>query len=207
MNCTFKFLANLNGLVCRIMYRVDRKKEDPLPVEGPVLLVSNHSSYSDPLVLMASVHRPIHFLMAREIFELPHLQWAFHAMGCIPVSRNRVEIGAIRAVLRLLENGEVVGLFPEGGIEAYREESGYVGMAYLALKTGTSVVPVSILWDGPRPKRIIQSLLVKGRAQVRFGLPIPIVKNSHPTRQELEQMTTTIMNTIQELKHSQFHKE
>ena len=75
MNLTFKWLIRLNRIVCRMMYCVDRKEKDPLPSQGPVLLVANHSSLSDPLVLMASVHRPIHFLMAREIFlgfESPH---------------------------------------------------------------------------------------------------------------------------------------
>jgi 1-acyl-sn-glycerol-3-phosphate acyltransferase len=70
----------------------------------------------DPFLVVAACHHPIRFMIAKEEYERFGLQWLFRAAGCIPVARSgRVEI-AFRATLAALRNGEVVALFPEGGI-------------------------------------------------------------------------------------------
>lgn len=90
----------------------------PIPVSdnGPTLLASNHLSGLDPFLLIAACQHPIRFMIAKEEYERFGLQWLFRAAGCIPVMRSgRVE-AAFRATLTALDNGEVVALFPEGGI-------------------------------------------------------------------------------------------
>jgi 1-acyl-sn-glycerol-3-phosphate acyltransferase len=90
----------------------------PIPVSdsGPTLLACNHLSGLDPLLIVAACQHPIRFMIAIEQYERFGLQWLFRAAGCIPVERSgRVEI-AFRATLTALHNGEVVALFPEGGI-------------------------------------------------------------------------------------------
>ena len=75
-------------------------------------------------------------------------------------------------MLRVLKQGAVVGIFPEGGIDEYREESGYRGVGYLALKTGVPVVPVSIFWNHAPPLNLFGTILTPGKALVRYGTPI-----------------------------------
>ncbi|MCK4864944.1 MAG: 1-acyl-sn-glycerol-3-phosphate acyltransferase [Gammaproteobacteria bacterium] len=90
----------------------------PIPVSdnGPTLLACNHLSGLDPFLIVAACQHPIRFMIAKEEFERFGLQWIFRAAGCIPVERSgRVE-AAFRATLTALHNGEVVVLFPEGGI-------------------------------------------------------------------------------------------
>lgn len=90
----------------------------PIPVSeyGPSLLACNHLSGLDPFLIAAACRRPIRFMIAKEEYERFGLQWLFRAAGCIPVERSgRVET-AFRASLAALHNGEVVALFPEGGI-------------------------------------------------------------------------------------------
>ena len=90
----------------------------PIPVSdsGSTLLACNHISGLDPFLVVAACRHPIRFMIAIEVHERFGLQWLFRAAGCIPVARSgRVEI-AFRATLTALHNGEVVALFPEGGI-------------------------------------------------------------------------------------------
>ena len=88
-------LTRLNQLICRVMYQVSPLEKQPLPKEGPVLLVCNHASLGDPLVLLATARRPISFLMAREIYAQPYLRWMFEALHCIPVRRGVRDVGAV----------------------------------------------------------------------------------------------------------------
>lgn len=90
----------------------------PIPVSdsGPTLLACNHLSGLDPFLVVAACRHPIRFMIAQEEYERFGLQWLFRAAGCIPVTRlGRVE-NAFRTSLTALHNGEVVLLFPEGGI-------------------------------------------------------------------------------------------
>lgn len=90
----------------------------PIPVSdnGPTLLACNHLSGLDPFLIVAACRHPIRFMIAKEEYERFGLQWLFRAAGCIPVARSgRVEV-AFNKTLDALHKGEVVLLFPEGGI-------------------------------------------------------------------------------------------
>jgi 1-acyl-sn-glycerol-3-phosphate acyltransferase len=103
-------------------------------------------------------------------------------------------------MLRALRQGEVVGIFPEGGINQHREESGHLGIGYLALKTGAPVVPVSISWDQARPLHLGRSLITPGRAIVRYGPLIVSQSDPDPTREKIHAVTTHIMRAIQDIR-------
>ena len=196
----YPFLNKLNRLVSRLMYSVKPFTPCPLPPNGSVLLVSDHSTLGDPLVLLATAGRPLHFLIAREIYKRQGLKWVFQAFQTIPVSRGEKDVSALRSMLKVLEQGKVVALFPEGGIENFRDESGYLGVAYLAIKTGAPVVPVSILWGGHRPTSILGTLFVPGKVTVRYGEPLYFQFRSNFKRQELEDITKQVMDSIKSLR-------
>lgn len=193
-------LGTVNRAICCICYDIRPLTPPPLPMTGPLILVANHTSFSDPLVLAATAGRPIRFLMAREIYERRRLRWVFRACGCIPVSRGQPDIGAVRDVLRALAHGEVVGIFPEGGIDEYREEGGYAGIGYLAFKTGAPIVPAAIRWDRPRPDGLL-GILKPGRPDVRYGPPITVSPEPHPPQAQVAALTRTAMQAIRELLH------
>jgi len=197
---TYRLLDRLNRLICRVLYQVTPRSPSPLPQSGPVLLVSDHSSYSDPMVLAATANRPIIFLTAREVYQRRDLRWLCKIAHYIPINRGTHDVGAVRAMLRALRQGEVVGIFPEGGIIKHREESGHLGIGYLALKTGAPVVPVSIAWDQARPLHLGRSLITPGRAVVRYGPLIVSSFDPAPTREKIHAVTTTIMHAIQDIR-------
>ena len=78
----------------------------PLPETGAAIVVCNHISGLDPLVLIAATPRPLRFLIAREEYERFGLQWLFRLGKCIPVERDKRPELAMRAALRAIENGE-----------------------------------------------------------------------------------------------------
>jgi 1-acyl-sn-glycerol-3-phosphate acyltransferase len=193
-------LILLNRLFCRLMFGLRTPGTAPLPTTGPALLVSDHSSLADPLVLFATANRPIRFLMAREFYDLPSLRWLFDLAGCIPVNRRRGEVAPIRAMLRALSHGEVIGVFPQGGIITHRKEEGYEGIGYAALKSGAPVVPVSIMWDRPRPLGLLRALLTPAQATVLYGAPLAIQVEAEQTRDEIRATTDSILTAIRNLK-------
>lgn len=190
----------LNRLICLALYKVRPPSGSPLPESGPVLLVSDHSSFSDPMVLAATAGRPIIFLTASEIYHRPLLKWFCKIVRYIPVRRDFQDVGPVRAMLRVLSQGEVVAVFPEGGIDQYRKDSGHLGIGYLALKTGAPVVPASIAWSKSRPRTLIRSLVTPGMVMVRYGSPILFTPLPHPDRENIEQTTGRIMHAIRSLK-------
>lgn len=182
------------------MFGVRTPVAPPLPVVGPALLVSDHSSLTDPVVLFATANRPIRFVMAREFYGMPSLHWLFKLTGCIPVSRGRSEIAPILAMLRALSHGHVVGVFPEGGIVEHRKEEGYQGIGYVALKSGAPVIPVSITWDRPRPLNLMSALLQPAQATVMYGKPLVMTTETGQARDDARQTTDRILQAIKELR-------
>ena len=195
----FKFIIAANRLYCRLMFRVHPPHIPPLPLSGPVLLVSDHTSLTDPLVLYATASRPIRFLMAREFYDLPALNGIFKLYGCIPVSRGQFEVAPVRAMLHALAQGDVIGIFPEGGIDKYRKEEGYEGIGFVALKSGAPVVPVSIAWDRPRPANLLRAMLTPARATVRYGAPIVFSHGTEDSRDDARAATDRILQAIRDL--------
>ena len=196
----YRLLDQFNRFACRAMYQIQSPSAPPLPENGPVLLVSDHSSFNDPMVLAATAQRPLIFLTAREVYEAPYLKPLCKFLQYIPVSRGTQDIGAVRSMIRALRHNEVIAIFPEGGIIKNREEDGHLGIGYLALKTGAPVVPTSITWDKARPLTLGKSLMTRGRASVRYGTPIVLESVTQPDREKISIATTRIMQAIRDLK-------
>lgn len=108
----------LDGLIRVYCHRYHRqsKAQIDIPNDKKIILAANHISGIDPFILISATSRPIRFMIAKEEYEKPLLNWMFKAAGCIPVDRTgRVE-GAFRTALRKINEGELVALFPQGGI-------------------------------------------------------------------------------------------
>lgn len=142
-------LDGLNRIFCRRFHRL-RAAHLPLPAHGPALVVANHVSGLDPLLMIAAAHRPLRFLIAREQYERFGLRWLFRAANCIPVERGGNTHRALAAARRALQRGEVVALFPQGRIHLEHEPPARLkrGILHLARVSGAPVYPLRI--DGVR---------------------------------------------------------
>jgi 1-acyl-sn-glycerol-3-phosphate acyltransferase len=129
-----------------LWHRFERGNACRIPVSGPVLFVANHTSALDPLVLQAaSRRRLIHFMMAKEYYQMWPFRYLYKALGVIPVNRTGNDTASIRAALRALKDGGVIGMFPEGKISLDgRLQESRAGVAMLALTSGATVVPAYI---------------------------------------------------------------
>jgi len=141
-----------------------------IPRTGPVLLVSNHLSYADPLLLSALCPRRIFFLAKSELFEQSRLfAWLIRRLGSVPIRRDGHAGSAIRRAERILDEGKVVGIFPEGGITTPGELK--AGVALIAARTGATIVPVRL--SGTPGLYAPEAYLLRARrVRVTFGRPI-----------------------------------
>ena len=139
------WMDGLVRLLCRHVHRLP-DTIIPLPETGPAIVVANHISGLDPMLLVAASHRPLRFLIAREEYERSGLHWLFKKMGCIPVDRTGKPEQALRQALRALQQGEVLALFPHGKIHLDSDPPRKIkgGVARLASWTHAPVFPVRI---------------------------------------------------------------
>ncbi len=205
MGC-FSFLElRVMSWFARLWHGCAREGPDPLPTEGPVLVVANHASHADPGFLLATCSRPLCFLQARECYEVPLLRGLYRLAGCIPVSRDRPDLSAMRAALRCLEQGGAVCVFPEGEVcpaGPGRLGRGKHGAALLALRSGAPVIPAFIA-GGPQTRNMLRAWLwPSAGVRVRFGSPIDLSDwygrpiNHHA----LEEVTARLMRQIADLR-------
>ncbi|MBI4604245.1 MAG: 1-acyl-sn-glycerol-3-phosphate acyltransferase [Planctomycetes bacterium] len=198
-------------LLCRVYARVFHSlkvvcpSENPLPEKGPAIVVANHRSSVDPVIVAVATRRRVFFLMAREYYESKGLRWIFRLLGCIPVNRDGNDLGATKAALKTLQAGKVIGIFPQGGIrDAESSIEGKGGAALLALRTGAPVVPVFI--DGtPNLDSVVRGLVTPSKTTLVIG---PMLKldggpERKPPREQVERLTASILGAIEALGRSQ----
>lgn len=135
----------LTGLL-RLCYRFQVFGAEHLPETGPVIVVSNHANFIDPIVVGCSLHqRQVCFMAKEELFRIPLFGGLIRRLGAFPVKRGTGDRGAFRAARAALVAGQVVGMFPEGT----RYKDGKIhplkpGAALLAVETGALVLPMVI---------------------------------------------------------------
>ncbi|MCW5610673.1 MAG: MFS transporter [Rubrivivax sp.] len=107
-------------LLTRVIYRFSVRGDEHIPREGSAILVCNHVSFVDAMLLMAASPRPIRFVMDHRIFAIPVLGWLFHLAKAIPIAPQREDPAAYERAFAqaraVLDDGELLAIFPEGAI-------------------------------------------------------------------------------------------
>jgi len=107
-------------IASRFVYRFKVTGDDNIPVEGAAILVCNHVSFVDAVLLMAASPRPIRFVMDHRIFKVPVLGWLFKLAKAIPIAPRKEDPAAYEAAFdaaaQVLREGDLLAIFPEGGI-------------------------------------------------------------------------------------------
>ncbi|MCF8011540.1 MAG: 1-acyl-sn-glycerol-3-phosphate acyltransferase [Clostridiales bacterium] len=136
-------------IICRaillLLRRWDVRGVDNMPRDGGVIVVSNHISYWDPVIVGCAFNRKINFMAKLDLFKVPLVNIIIKNLGAFPVKRKGTDTGAIRHSLKLLARGEVLGIFPEGTRSTSQELMEFhMGGAMLAVKGNAPVLPVAI---------------------------------------------------------------
>ncbi|MEY2334531.1 lysophospholipid acyltransferase family protein [Acidithiobacillus ferrianus] len=155
-------------------YQGARWEPSSVPVSGPAILVCNHVSVLDPLLLVASNHRVISFLVAQEYYDNALMRQLLEQTYSIPVRRDRRDVRALLQARRVLEDGRVLGLFPEGGI---RRDQIQKGVAWLVQESAAPVVPAHV--SGARQGQSdLATWLRRQRPLLRYGVPLHFHRNA-----------------------------
>jgi 1-acyl-sn-glycerol-3-phosphate acyltransferase len=170
-----------------------------LPKHGAVILVSNHTSGLDPFILQSVLDRVVIWMMATEYYNIKAMTWFFRAIDAIPVDRDGRDMASVRAGLRALKEGRVLGVFPEGRIETSTELLPFqTGVAMMAIRTGVPVYPAYL--DGTqRNKSMVGAFLGRNRVTVAFGPEVKFDRND-TSREGLEAAAATIRDAVDSLR-------
>jgi 1-acyl-sn-glycerol-3-phosphate acyltransferase len=201
------FGLNLARVYTALWHRWRSNGPAPFPDRGPALIVSNHTCSADPTFILAGSKRVCGFVVAREHYNISRpTRWLLDWMRCVPVTRGGKDAGAVRAVLRRLADGWIIGVFPEGNLSGVihdRLRPGKPGIAYLALRSRVPVFPVYIA-GGPRTEKLVYSWLVPAKKPVRvvYGRAVDLsAYYDRPlTRALLEEVTELLMARIAALR-------
>lgn len=163
----------IGPFVLRPFWKIVLHDTQHVPASGAVILAGNHTGFLDGPLLVGLSPRPVHFMVKREMFRGvvgPALRW----LGQISVDRHSADRAAIQAALGVLEQGGVLGVFPEGTRSAEDFATMHNGLAYFALRSGAPVVPVACLGSGARGRTIGSLPKLRTRLDVVYGPPIEL---------------------------------
>ena len=178
-------LRFLSWILINVLYRLRVEGIERIPEHGPALLICNHVSFVDPIVISAACRRPVRFIMEASIFRIPVLNIVFRGMKAIPVAPAKedpeVYERAFRVVAEELRADELVCIFPEGRLTADGEVREFrAGMLRILQETPVPVIPMALsnLW-GSMFSRYSKRLLGRlprrylARITLAVGEPIP----------------------------------
>jgi hypothetical protein len=146
-------LRFLSWLLIHVVYRLRVAGIDKIPEHGPALLICNHVSFVDPIVISAACRRPVRFIMEASIFRIPVINGVFRGMKAIPVAPQKEDPEtyerAFAVVAQELRDGQLVCIFPEGRLTADGEVREFrAGMLRILKETPVQVIPLALsnLW-------------------------------------------------------------
>lgn len=197
---SWSFARIVRGTAGRLlvaMFRVRSLGADRLP-EPPYILAGNHVSYLDPALLWCVAPRPVHFMAKTELWDIGWLGWALDQFWAFPVNRAGADREAIATATRLLGEGDIIAMFPEGTRQ--RDGSGELGeaqggVAFIAARAGVPVVPVGIsgtdkAW--PPGKKLPRFV----RVTMSYGEPVHPDDFEGGRKERVAAMTAELMRRI-----------
>lgn len=197
----------------RLVFQPRAEGADHVPDEGPAILASNHLSYADWLFMPLTIPRRVTFVAKAEYFTSPGLKGWFQKMffsgaGQVPIDRSghSAAEGALTTAKRILGQGEVFGIYPEGTrSHDGRLYRGKTGVARLALETGVPVIPVAVVGTNqlaPPGKKFGTFT----RPRVRFGKPLDFSRYEglESDRYVLRSVTDEVMYEIMRLSGQEY---
>jgi len=205
----YRFLRLVGRPVLERIFRLRATGLEHLPPGGSYILAANHSNYLDGVVLGAAVPRKISFLVMPRVYRSTLLHPPFHRhVGSIPINLERPDPGAIKRALRVLEEGGVLGIFPEGPFSLNGQlVQGQPGVAVIALRSGVPVVPVAIRGTyealAGRPLRVPRPYPLSARfgpplqfGRIRRGRKVPHALRAEVTRRIMAEIAALLCHPL-----------
>lgn len=189
----YTFARGLVKIYYKFAFRMDIQGEEHIPKEGGVVLCCNHMSNLDPTTMAAFVKRPVRYIAKKELFEKRWSAKLLSALGAFPVDRQTTDMKALKTAIKLLKNGEALGIFAEGTrVKEGEAKAAKAGVALFALKGEAPIVPICI-----SSKYKFRSIV-----HIRYGEPIYLdeYKGQKVTTEMMEEITEKVMEKVREMR-------
>jgi len=186
-------------IIFKLFFRLKVTGQENIPRDGPFIIVANHSSLLDPVILGVSVRPKIIFIAAAYLFEIRWLGYLLRRANSIPINRENYtnNIKSIKQALKILQQGGILGIFPEGGVDRQKDDLPIkAGAAFLATRVGVPIIPIRIKGADkvlPRGAKFIRSL---NKIEVEIKKPIYC---SRQTNKDKEIIRNTVESYIKEI--------
>ncbi|MBC7087280.1 MAG: 1-acyl-sn-glycerol-3-phosphate acyltransferase [Tissierellales bacterium] len=139
----YKFAKIIVFIFQKIFFRISIVGKENIPMDGRLILCSNHHSNWDPVTLAVFFPRQVHWMAKKELFSNKIFSKILLSLGAFPVDREGNDLSAIKKALRLLKEEKVIGIFPEGTrVKYYNEEHIKSGLSLLAIKSKSQILPI-----------------------------------------------------------------
>src|SRR5262245_21095827 len=158
------------GALVPLVAKLRTEGLENIPKDGPAILASDHISWFDIPLVSVRVPRITHYMAKIELFGIPVLGGILRLLGAFPVRRGEGDREALRTAQRVLQEGNLVVIFPEGHRSGGHLIEGKSGVALIALRAGVPVIPVAVFGT----ERILNGFRIgpfAPRATVRYGKP------------------------------------
>ncbi len=190
----FNLLHSLEASVFRVFFPYEAYGNLTDYSQGSLIIVGNHYSVLDVAYPLRITRRPIHFIAKQELWKKGFMKWFTKKCECIPAKRDGTDVETIKASLRVLKDGGVINIFPEGTRNHSYEDllPFYGGAAALSIKTRTPIVPVV---------KIKKTKLFR-KNYVVYGDPIEFSAyyGKKITREQLEECDNTLRNAMRNMR-------
>ena len=189
----YTFARGLVKIYYKFMFRMDIQGEEHIPTEGGVVLCCNHMSNLDPTTMAAFVKRPVRYIAKKELFEKRWSAKLLSSLGAFPVDRQTTDMKALKTAIKLLKNGEALGIFAEGTrVKEGEAKAAKAGVALFSLKGEAPIVPICI-----SSKYKFRSIV-----HIRYGEPIYLdeYKGQKVTTEMMEEITEKVMEKVREMR-------
>jgi 1-acyl-sn-glycerol-3-phosphate acyltransferase len=162
-----------NWGMARIVWRLRVVGKFPADSSQGYLIVANHRSSADPMLLQAAIARPLTWMIAREYAEAPAIGWLLRIIGIIPVSRGGGDRGSVKTAITTLREGSCIGIFPEGRINTTDQPllPSHAGVGLIALRAKVPIVPCWVE-GAPYKGNLFSVFFMRANARVHIGREI-----------------------------------
>ena len=191
----YRFAKVVCNVVCKLWFKLEYYGMENLPTDRGYILVGNHQSYWDPVMMGLKLDTTLTFMANEKLFHKPVLAPIIRGLGAFPVNLKKPDMTAIRTAKKVVKEGKVLALFPEGT----RSHDGKLlkfkgGVIYIASVTGEDVVPVCITY-GKGGK-------FRSRILIRYGQVIPnqeVLEGKKKDTESMRQAAVKLQSVVQQL--------
>ena len=191
----YRFAKVVCNVVCKLWFKLEYYGMENLPTDRGYILVGNHQSYWDLVMMGLKLNTTLTFMANERLFHKPVLAPIIRGLGAFPVNLKKPDMTAIRTAKKVVKEGKVLALFPEGT----RSHDGKLlkfkgGVIYIASVTGEDVVPVCITYGNGGKFR--------SRILIRYGQVIPnqeVLEGKKKDTESMRQAAVKLQSVVQQL--------